>query len=359
MADYYPLVIVDGVVQEVPSGSYLNIAAVDQSDIDHGSISGLSDDDHTSYHTDARAATWLAANHETTYNHATYDTAYGWGNHASAGYLTAEADTLDIVTGRGASTANAVTVGSATISDLTSGRVPYASTAGLLVDSAGFVFNGTSLQINSATPGTSHGYVEVTGIYTIGANIPFNWAVVTAGRYGVVNADYSFYFDVITTGTPYAEFSTYNWDTDLPFNMVFQANGGNLGIGVTGPTARLHLPYGTASASTAPLKFISGTLNTTPEAGAVEFLTDKLYCTITTGAARKEIALSEGLTSGRVVYATTNGRLTDSASLTYDGSYLQANGYKSSDGSAGATGTFTDHSSNTVTVKDGLITALT
>ena len=50
--------------------------------LDHGALLGRGDDDHTQYHTDARAATWLAANHETTYNHANYDTAYGWGNHA-------------------------------------------------------------------------------------------------------------------------------------------------------------------------------------------------------------------------------------------------------------------------------------
>ena len=37
--------------------------------IDHGGLIGLGDDDHTQYHTDARAATWLAANHETTYIH--------------------------------------------------------------------------------------------------------------------------------------------------------------------------------------------------------------------------------------------------------------------------------------------------
>jgi len=36
---------------------------------DHGNLAGLGDDDHTIYHTDARAATWLAANHETTYTH--------------------------------------------------------------------------------------------------------------------------------------------------------------------------------------------------------------------------------------------------------------------------------------------------
>lgn len=38
--------------------------------IDHGLVSGLSDDDHTQYHTSARAGVWLAANHETTYAHA-------------------------------------------------------------------------------------------------------------------------------------------------------------------------------------------------------------------------------------------------------------------------------------------------
>ncbi len=36
---------------------------------DHGNLAGLGGDDHTQYHTDARAATWLAANHETTYDH--------------------------------------------------------------------------------------------------------------------------------------------------------------------------------------------------------------------------------------------------------------------------------------------------
>lgn len=36
---------------------------------DHGALTGLADDDHTQYHNDTRAATWLAANHETTYPH--------------------------------------------------------------------------------------------------------------------------------------------------------------------------------------------------------------------------------------------------------------------------------------------------
>lgn len=39
---------------------------------DHGALTGLGDDDHSQYHTDARAATWLAANHETTYDHTSF-----------------------------------------------------------------------------------------------------------------------------------------------------------------------------------------------------------------------------------------------------------------------------------------------
>jgi len=68
---------------------------------------------------------------------------------------------------------------------------------------------------------------------------------------------------------------------------------GNVGIGTTGPTAVLHLKAGTATANTAPLKFNTGTLLTTAEAGAVEFLTDAFYGTITTGAARKTFAFLE------------------------------------------------------------------
>lgn len=46
----------------------------------------------------------------------------------------------------------------------------------------------------------------------------------------------------------------------------------NVGIGsITSPTARLHLPAGTATANTAPFKLTSGTNLTTPENGAIEF----------------------------------------------------------------------------------------
>lgn len=62
-------------------------------------------------------ATTTALNTAVT-NSSNWNTAYGWGNHATQGYLTAEADTLDTITSRGATTTNSLTVGSITTSDL-------------------------------------------------------------------------------------------------------------------------------------------------------------------------------------------------------------------------------------------------
>ena len=61
-------------------------------------------------------------------------------------------------------------------------------------------------------------------------------------------------------------------------------------------TALVHIAAGSTAASSAPLKFTSGALNTTAEVGAVEFLTDAWYGTITTGAARKTFAFLESPT---------------------------------------------------------------
>lgn len=114
--------------------------------------------------------------------------------------------------------------------------------------------------------------------------------------------------------------------------ILTKVNGsGNVGVrmGSTALTAYLHIAAGTTSASTAPIKLTSGTSMTAAEAGAIEFTTDDLFFTITTGTARKRILFADpsgGLTSGRVPFATTNGRLTDSADLTWDGSVLDVAG---------------------------------
>ncbi len=101
-------------------------------------------------------------------------------------------------------------------------------------------------------------------------------------------------------------------------NVVMTATGAGVAMGNITPTALLHLAAGTATASTAPLKFNSGTSLTTAEAGAMEFTTDDLFFTITTGAARKNVTLWDTLgTSGRVPIVSTNGRLIDDADMTF------------------------------------------
>ena len=75
--------------------------------------------------------------------------------------------------------------------------------------------------------------------------------------------------------------------------LIVKNTTGNVGIGTTTPTAVLHLKAGSATAGTAPLKLTSGTLLTTPEAGAIEFNNDAYYGTITTGGKRKQFAFEE------------------------------------------------------------------
>lgn len=99
----------------------------------------------------------------------------------------------------------------------------------------------------------------------------------------------------------YMQFLTVNIGSVDSTEKMRLLDSGNLGIGVTVPTAVLHLKAGTATASTAPLKFNSGTLLSSPEAGAIEFLTDAYYGTVTTNAVRKMLV---GSTTGRATAQT-------------------------------------------------------
>ena len=62
-----------------------------------------------------------------------------------------------------------------------------------------------------------------------------------------------------------------------------------VGINMTTPTARLHLPAGTATAGTGPLKLTSGTNLTTPEDGVFEYNGTDLFFTV--GSTRKTVTL--------------------------------------------------------------------
>jgi hypothetical protein len=112
-------------------------------------------------------------------------------------------------------------------------------------------------------------------------------------RLPIVNSDDGIWGDIIRQ---YLMKEHFNDDTDNA------ANGGHKTITIRA---------GTATAGTAPLKFTSGTLLGTAEAGAVEFNTDSLYFTITTGTVRKKVALYDDSTgaTGDVYYRNASATL--------------------------------------------------
>lgn len=103
--------------------------------------------------------------------------------------------------------------------------------------------------------------------------------------------------------------------------------GGKIGIGLTTPTARLHLAGGTATAGTASFKITAGTVLTTTEAGAIENDGTHLYYTATNGGTRFQIDQQSG--SG---LTSANNGLTVVSSVAKLGGSLTAN--TSIDGSA-------------------------
>lgn len=91
---------------------------------------------------------------------------------------------------------------------------------------------------------------------------------------------------------------------------------GNIAGGVTSATARLHLASGTATASTAPLKFTSGTNLTTAEAGAMEFNGTNLFFSPST----TRHTVNHGLTgSATLDFGSTNAQLSTDLTITVTG----------------------------------------
>jgi len=85
----------------------------------------------------------------------------------------------------------AVTATSVTDSGLTSGRVPYASTGGLLADSANLTFNGTTLTANTLNLtnqlGTTYGGTGLTSFTSGGAVYASSTSALTTGTLPVAS----------------------------------------------------------------------------------------------------------------------------------------------------------------------------
>ena len=95
---------------------------------------------------------------------------------------------------------------------------------------------------------------------------------------------------------------------------------GKLGIGLTAPTAYLHLTLGSTAAATAPLKFTAGVNMTVAEAGAMEWDGTNLYVTQTTGPTRKTLAFTDivSIAANQVAYGSGTNAITGSPTFTFN-----------------------------------------
>lgn len=130
-----------------------------------------------------------------------------------------------------------------------------------------------------------------------------NWSIENVPISGAIPSS-SLRFNFDRNGTGYS-------------NVFSLLSGGNLGLGVLNPTARLNLAAGTASANTSPLKFTAGTNLTASEAGAMEWNGTNLFLT-TSGNVRQTI--NQGLTSTATLdFPSTNNDSFDNLTVTVTG----------------------------------------
>jgi len=203
------------------------------------------------------------------------------------------------------------TFGNIIDSGLTSGYLPYANSSKQLTDSVIYT-DGTNVGIGTTSPQN-----ELHIFDSVNDNAFIQLGQSSTGSSSIDG------FLIGVNGYERAIVWNYE-DTDLRFgtnnlDRMTISNNGNIGIGTTSPTARLHLAAGTSTASTAPLKFSSGTNLSTAEAGAMEFDGTQLY--FSPADSDRNILLQNStataFSTGSISFATDNGYLTEDNSNFY------------------------------------------
>ncbi|CAB4121213.1 hypothetical protein UFOVP10_54 [uncultured Caudovirales phage] len=203
------------------------------------------------------------------------------------------------------------------ITGLTSGRVPYATTAGQFTDSANLTFNGTTLTaaglagphngtVGATTPATgafttlsASSTVSGTGFSTYLASPPaIGGTTAAAGAFTTLSASstvsgagFSTYLAsppaIGGTAQAAGSFTTLSYTStltggtgivNLGSNQFYKDASGNIGIGVV-PSGSAIVEIKAGSATQAPMQLDAGTLMTTPVAGSLEFDGNAFYTT--------------------------------------------------------------------------------
>jgi hypothetical protein len=227
------------------------------------------------------------------------------------------------ITGAVAATANST---NATVqSGVTGFARGYLTTLGTAASTA-----LTSLQHYAAAQGTFSG-TSVTYQYGFSSEATLldagtNYAFHAGNTCTTLSTAYGFFSAI---DAPVSGGTTWGFYSDGTANNLFRGNTYHGNTAVT-PTAKIHVAAGSATASTAPLKFTSGTNLTTAEAGAMEYDGENLFFSAKASqrgvvAASQFVILTSDYTTPlgtanvlkQAFNATTNGTLT----LTL-GSYL-------------------------------------
>jgi len=194
---------------------------------------------------------------------------------------------------------------------LTSTYIGYGSAGNAVTGDANLTYTAASSAV-----ALDSGYLSFTGHKAYGSAV--NGSIFRSSLYGLTTR--------AVTG------SSYDW-------LLFSAGGntilanptgtdnfltsGKFGFGSLGltPTAWAHVAASTTGV--ASIRIGDGVAPSSPNAGDIWKVTDKLYFVINTGTATKEFTLNDiALTSGRVPYNTTNGRLTDVSTFTFGSGLL-------------------------------------
>lgn len=185
-----------------------------------------------------------------------------------------------------------ITVGTTTITSGTSGRVAF-NNAGVYGESANLFWDNSNSRLGIGTSSPSY-FLDIISPANQSSQARFRNTTtqtsveIYSGSGAVIVGGYTNLSTVTMSEMYFTPNTTYF--TKSTGARIFTINDGYVAIGTNStPTARLHLPAGTAAASTAPLKLTAGTNLTTPENGAFEFDGTNLYFTV--GGVRKTVTL--------------------------------------------------------------------
>ncbi|MBL1434553.1 DUF5011 domain-containing protein [Candidatus Wolfebacteria bacterium] len=237
--------------------------------------------------------------------------------------LDAVTATITNLVATNATTTNATTTNLA-ISSLTSGRIPYVSTGGLVVDNANLLFDGsvftatdavftsststnatsTSLFTSTLGLGTGNYFISLLGNGLINDN-----GVLTVSTTSLASGFFQ------QGGNSFGEEAILG--TNDSNNLSFETNGstrltitsnGDIGIGTTSPYAKLSVVGQTVA------EYFTATSTS---------ITSVFPRLTSTYATTTDLTITS-LTSGRIPYVTIGGLVRDSANLLFDGSLFTA-----------------------------------